>query len=446
MLIKGVINIMRIETDFLGSVEIPDDALYGIQTMRTKENLSFSKNIFKDYPDYIKSLAMVKKAAAMANYEASVISSTVKEKMVSACDVLIDGLYLEHFIVDVFHGGGGIGINMNINEVIANLSNETFGTYSLVHPIEHVNASQSTADVCHTAIRIALIKAFESLNVEINNLWKTLNAKSFEFMPITTISRTCLQDASRIQLGQKFSGFEAVIRRRHHKLQESVNELLSINLGGTVIGRGDGASEEYKNFVIEKLQEVTNLPVRRRENLFDAAQNIDDLVEVSKQLSLFATALLKIAKDLRLLSSGPEAGFAEISLPAIQAGSSFFPGKVNPVLPETVIQCCSEIIGIERVVQTAFEHGELDLNVFENFAGVNILDGFYMLSNSLRSFTKLCLEGIVANEKRCEELSNTRIPKICDLKDKVGYNEVSKLLKQQSQENGRIKKNGTEII
>ena len=426
---------MRIETDFFGTVEIPDEALYGIQSVRTKENLSFSKNILKDYPDYIQALAKVKKAAAMANYEAKIISLSIKEKIILACNALIDGKYTEHFIVDVYHGGGGIGINMNINEVVANLSNDMNGTYAPVHPIEHVNASQSTADACHTAIRLALVSGYKRLDEEIQYLSQILSRKTVQFMPITTISRTCLQDASRILLGQKFSGFEAVIKRRHQKLQASINELLTINLGGTVIGKGDGASEDYKQIVIKKLQEVTQLPIRRRENLFDAAQNIDDLAEVSKQLCLFATALLKMAKDLRLLSSGPEAGFAEISLPAIQAGSSFFPGKINPVMPETIIQCCSEIIGIERVVQTAFEHGELDLNVFENFAGVHILDGFYMLSNCLKSFTHLCLVGIQANEQRCLELSNTRIPKICDLKDKVGYSEATKLLKQQSLEN-----------
>ncbi|MEK4423804.1 lyase family protein [Solibacillus sp. FSL K6-1523] len=422
---------MRIEKDDFGTVQIDDDVLYGIQTIRTKENLTFSKNILSEYKEYIRSLVYVKKATALANFEDNVISRIVKEKIVDACDTLLQGQHLEQFVVDVYHGGGGIGINMNINEVIANLCNEAKGIYSIVHPIDHVNASQSTSDVCHTAIRLAINEAYEKLAAETADLIATMNRKTNEFMPIATISRTCLQDASRMQLGEKFSGFESVIKRRHKKLTDAVEELLTINLGGTVIGKGEGASTLYKKIIIQKLKEVTELPVSRRENLFDAAQNIDDLVDVSKQLSLFASALLKIAKDLRLLSSGPEAGFAEILLPAIQAGSSFYPGKVNPVIPETVIQCCAEIIGIERVIQATFEHGDLDLNVFENFAGIHLLDGIYMLTKCIHNFRKQCFEGIIANEARCDTLANSRIPQICDLKEKFGYSETIRLLNEQ---------------
>lgn len=423
---------MRVEKDSFGTVEIPNAALYGIQTVRTKENLSFSKNVLKEYKEYITSLAHVKKAAALANFDAKTISEIVKGKILGACNELLQGKYLEHFVVDVYHGGGGIGINMNVNEVIANLCNKEKGVYSAVHPIDHVNASQSTADVCHTAIRLAIYEAYQQLHGEIVELIAVMNQKTNEFMPVATISRTCLQDGSRMQLGEKFSGFEAVIKRRHIKLCHAVDELLTVNLGGTVIGKGEGANELYRRIIMQKLQEVTNLPVKRRENLFDAAQNIDDLVEVSKQFSLFASALLKIAKDLRLLSSGPEAGFSEISLPAIQAGSSFFPGKVNPVIPETVIQCCAEIIGIERIIQVTFEHGDLDLNVFENFAGIHLLDGIYMMVNCVRSFTELCFQGIMANEDKCKELANSRIPQICDLKEKFGYSETMRLLKEQA--------------
>lgn len=423
---------MRIEKDNFGTVHINADALYGIQTIRTKENLTFSKNVLSEYKEYIRSLVCVKKAAAIANFEDNIISAMVKEKIVEACDVLLQGQHSEQFVVDVYHGGGGIGINMNINEVIANLCNEEKGVYSIVHPIDHVNASQSTSDVCHTAIRLAIVEAYEKLAVETANLITAMNRKTNELMPVATISRTCLQDASRMQLGEKFSGFEAVIKRRNKKLAESVEELVTVNLGGTVIGKGEGASTRYRQIIIQKLQEVSELPVRRRENLFDAAQNIDDLVDVSKQLSLFASALLKIAKDLRLLSSGPEAGFGEISLPAIQAGSSFYPGKVNPVIPETVIQCCAEIIGIERVIQVTFEHGDLDLNVFENFAGIHLLDGIYMLTKCIYNFRTLCFEGIVANEARCNTLANSSIPQICDLKEKFGYSETIRLLKEQA--------------
>lgn len=422
---------MRIEKDNFGEVEINKNVLYGLQTIRTNNNLSFSNRTLKDYEEYVTSLVKVKKAAALANFEDNKFSKSVMDKISNACNEILEGKHRENFIMDVYHGGGGIGINMNVNEVIANLCNEKIGIYSTVHPINHVNASQSTSDVCHTAIRLAILESFTNLNLEIVELLDVMNKKTNEFMPITTISRTCLQDASRIQLGEKFSGFEAVIRRKFEKLKATVNELLTINLGGTAVGNGSGASIYYRKIIIQKLNEVTNQPVRRRENLIDAAQNIDDLLEVSKDLSSFASNLLKIAKDLRLLSSGPDAGFFEISLPEIQNGSSFYPGKVNPVIPETTIQCCIEIIGIERIVQATIEHGELDLNVYESFAGVHILDGIYMLTKCIHNFSKLCFEGIIANETRCTELAHSHITKVFELKEKYGYSETIKILKNK---------------
>ncbi|MCK1993257.1 aspartate ammonia-lyase [Peribacillus muralis] len=428
----------RTERDNFGEVNIPLKALYGIQTWRTATNLSFSGQLLKEYPEYIVSLAMVKKAAALANLEAGLLSPSDGNAIVNACNQLIQGHYHDHFIVDILHGGGGIGTNMNVNEVLANLANETLvgtiGTYAPIHPIEHVNASQSTSDVCHTAIRLAIVSSFERLDHELTKMHVTLREKSQEFMGVTTISRTCLQDAMRIQLGEVFSGFASVIKRRHHSLNESVMSLLTVNLGATVIGNGIGASEIYRAVVIPKLQEVTNMNVTLRENLFDAAQNIDDLAHMSTQLSLLATSLIKVAKDLRLLSSGPEAGFSEIIMPSVQAGSSFFPGKVNPVIPETMIQSCFQVLGCDRVVQAALEHGELDLNVFEGMAGANILNGLYMLANSAKSFTELCLKGITSNEERCRELSDTFIPVITELKERMGYSAVAKLMAEEDRE------------
>ncbi|MFJ7363965.1 lyase family protein [Peribacillus frigoritolerans] len=417
---------------------MPKNALYGIQTLRTVKNLSFSGQLLKNFPEYIVSLAMVKKAAASANLEAGILAPYIGNAIVNACDQLIQGNYQDHFIVDILHGGGGIGTNMNVNEVIANLANESLegalGSYTPVHPIEHVNASQSTSDVCHTSIRLAIVRCFERLDHELTKMHDTMEKKSQEFIEITTISRTCLQDAMRVQLGEVFSGYGSVLKRRHHSLKESIKSLLTVNLGATVIGNGVGAPEKYKNVVIGKLREVTNRNVNLRDNLFDAAQNIDDLANVSKQLSLLATSLIKVAKDLRLLSSGPEAGFSEIILPSVQAGSSFFPGKVNPVVPETMIQSCFQVLGCDRVVQAALEHGELDLNVFEGMAGANILNGLTMLTNSSHSFTEQCLKDITSNEERCRELSNTFIPVITELKERLGYSAVSKLMIEHNRE------------
>jgi aspartate ammonia-lyase len=428
----------RTEVDNFGKITIPQSALFGIQTVRTVQNLSFSGQPLKNYPEYIVALAMVKKAAALANLEANVFDDSIGNAILNACGQLIQGNYQDQFIVDILHGGGGIGTNMNVNEVLANLANQTLGgslgTCMPVHPIEHVNASQSTSDVCHTAIRLAIVRCFDQLDQELLKMADTLEKKSQEFMGITTISRTCLQDAMRVQLGEVFSGYAALMKRRHRSLKEAVLSLLTVNLGGTVIGSGVGAPEKYRAVIMEKLREVSQMNVTLRDNLFDAAQNIDDLAHVSKELSLLATSLIKVAKDLRLLSSGPEAGFSEITLPSVQSGSSFFPGKVNPVIPETMMQSCFQVLGCDRAVQAALEHGELDLNVFEGLAGANILNGLHMLANSAHSFTERCLKDIVPNEERCESLSNTLIPVVVELKERLGYSAVSRLMKEHDRE------------
>ncbi|MDR7319404.1 lyase family protein [Brevibacillus nitrificans] len=429
---------MRKEQDSFGTLEIPQDALYGIQTVRALQNLSFSGKSLRQYPAYIASLAMVKKAAARANERAEVIETSVRQAIEQACDELIAGKHLEHFPVDILHGGGGIGTNMNVNEVISNLANEQAGmprgTYAPVHPVDHVNASQSTSDACHTAIRMAIVQEYAGLDDLLARMQETWEKLVQRLMPITTIARTCLQDGMCVQLGETFSGYAAVWKRRHRSLKQAVQELLAVNLGGTVIGSGIGAPSAYREAVLAELCHLSGMRLQHRENLFDAAQNLDDLAQVSAQLSLLSTCLLKIAKDLRLLSSGPEAGFAEISLPAVQAGSSFFPGKINPVVPESLIQSCFQVLGCDRVVQATLEHGELDLNVFEGAAGANILDALYMLKNALVLFHEKCLAGIEANEERCEELANTFIPLVVDLKEKHGYSFVSKLIKEKGRE------------
>ncbi|WML58729.1 lyase family protein [Neobacillus sp. PS2-9] len=429
---------MREESDQFGAVEISKDALYGIQTVRTMQNLSFSGRTLSQYSTYIESLALVKKAAALANQEAGIIDNIIGNAIMIACDSLIKGDYHEHFPIDILHGGGGIGTNMNMNEVIANLANELFGTprgsYSPIHPADQVNASQSTSDVCHTAIRLAIMKRSEPLFAALDQLIEAIKSKAVEFQDVTTIARTCLQDGMRVQLGDTFSGYSQVINRRLLSLEEATSKLHFINLGGTVIGSGVGAPQAYRDTVVSKLCEVSGIDLAHRENLYDAAQNIDDLARVSSELRILASCLIKLAKDLRLLSSGPEAGFAEIQLPAVQAGSSFFPGKVNPVIPETLIQCCFQVIGCDSVVQSTLEHGELGLNVFEGAAGVNILDAMGMLEKALVTFTEKCIREIEANRERCEELSNSFIPLVVELKEKVGYTAAARLAKDKGNE------------
>jgi aspartate ammonia-lyase len=425
----------RKEIDQFGTVEIPNDCLYGIQTVRAIQNLSFSGKALGQYPTYIKSLAEVKKAAVLTNIETSNVDERLGSFIADACDQLIAGSHLEQFPVDIFHGGGGIGTNMNINEVIANISNEMAGgkrgEYKPIHPTDLVNMSQSTSDVCHTAMRLAILSSFEVLEITLKKVKQTLEHLSRHLMEVSTISRTCLQDGMKVQLGDTFSGYATVFSRRYESLKTAVLELKSVNLGGTVIGSGIGASSAYRDQVIKSLTSVTGRQLQRRENLYDAAQNIDDLANVSNQLALLATCLIKIGKDLRLLSSGPEAGLFEITLPAVMAGSSFFPGKLNPIIPETLIQSCFQVLGCDRVVQATLEHGELDLNIFEGAAGGNILDAMKMLGQSLILFTEKCLDGIEANKERCEEYSNSFIPLVVQLKEKYGYSVVSKVLKEK---------------
>ncbi|MEK3884320.1 lyase family protein [Paenibacillus sp. PL2-23] len=428
---------MRYVEDAFGRVELPDDALYGAQTFRSATNMSFSGRTLAAYPGFIVAMSEVKLAAARTNERAGLLPRAIARVIEQACKEVRSGCYNEQFIVDPYHGGGGIGSNMNMNEVIAGLANEIVGSFngsSPVHPTDHVNASQSTSDVCHTALRIAVIRSGEKLDLALVRLIEALEQKAEELAKVPTITRTCLQDGMPGTLGTMFGGYASGLRRRTKHLADAIAELHAVNLGGTVIGSGLGAPVVYRENILDALMAVTELPLRHRENLYDAAQNMDDLAAVSSELQLLSGVLIKLAKDLRLLSSGPEAGFGELRLPAVQAGSSFFPGKINPVVPETLIQCCFQVSGLDRAVQASLEHGELNLNVWEGFAGFNVLDMIGMLEKAATLFIDKCMVGIEADENRCRELSDTFIPAVVTLKEKYGYTQVSQWLKEKSRE------------
>jgi aspartate ammonia-lyase len=400
----------RIEKDSLGACAVPAGALYGIHTVRAVENLGFSGRILANYPDYICALATVKKAAARANRDARVIDARRQGAIECACDALIRGEHLPQFPIDLLAGGGSIAVNMNVNEVIANLANEFLGgargTYQPVHPKVHVNASQSTADVCHTAVRMTVLTRWSGLRRALVQCVAAFRAKTDELRPVVTISRTCLQDASPVSLGELFGGHAEAIARRAGELAQSVRALTRINLGGTAIGSGSGAPASYRRAILKRLNEIAGRKFTLRPNLYDAAQNIDDLAAVSAQLAMLAEVLIKIAQDVRLLASGPDGGFGEIILPAVQEGSSIFPGKINPVIPETMLQCCFQVLGCERATRLALERGELNLNVFEGAAAANVFDAIEMMERSIARFTERCVIGIVANRKRCRELAS----------------------------------------
>lgn len=402
---------MRRERDSLGEIELPSSSLYGARTARCMENTSIGGPKLAEYPELVIALAQVKSACASANLKAGLLDTRIASLITDAAQQIIQGQHLEHFPVDMLHGGGYIGFNTNMNEVIANLANVTagsaLGSYIPVHPKEHVNLGQSTADVCHTATRLAIFATAQPVLAALSALEAALRTCQTSFAKIETVARTCLQDAMPVSVGANFGAWAAFCERRQQSLTEAVQALNCINLGGTVIGCGTGANNTYKQVVVDCLSAIVNRKMKRREDLFDAAQNIDDLATVSGHLRILSEGLIKIAKDIRLLSSGPNCGFGELILPAVQEGSSFFTGKVNPVVPETLIHAAIQTIGNDRAVAASLEHGELNLNVFESVACKNILDSQRNLARAINLFTTKCIQGIKVDEQRCAQYVNT---------------------------------------
>jgi aspartate ammonia-lyase len=400
---------VRVERDALGTLAIPADALYGIQTARACTNLSFSAHRLGACPPCVRAFGAVKRAVTRANGAADVIDARVAAAIEAATAPLLAGELLEHFPADLLGGGGAIGVHMNVNEVIANVANEQLGArrgdYAPVHPLRHVSASQSTADVCHTALRLAILWQWPALERGLQSTADTLQEKAVAFAAVPTLARTCLQDALPTSAGLLFQGHRALVRRRTDELARAVDTLHAVPLGGTVIGTGEGAPPRYRERVIPLLNEVTGMSFVPRAELPDALQNGDDLRAVSAQLAMLAEALIKIAQDLRLLGSGPHGGFGEIILPYVQQGSSFFSDKRNPVVPETVLNCAFQVLGCERAVQAALQQAELQLNVFDTFVAVNVLDAIDMLTNAVDRFETHCLRGLEVDAARCRELA-----------------------------------------
>ncbi len=401
----------RVERDRFGELALPAGTLYGIQTARSLENLSFSGKTLGDYPDYVGALAMVKQAAARANRDACVLDARRANAIERTCVRLRRrGVPRDLFPADLLGGGGSIAVNMNINEVIASLANASLGARAArgaaIDPKRDVNASQSTADVCHSACRIAILERWDELHPVLRRCARALGAKAREFRRVITLARTCMRDAAPVSLGAIFGAYRAALERRSAELDRAARALERINLGATAIGDGRGAPPAYRRTVVKHLRAISGRGrLALRANLYDAAQNIDDLAAMAAALAMLAEVMIKIAQDLRLLSSGPAGGFGEIALPAVQEGSSFFAGKVNPVVPETMIQCCFQVLGCERAARLALERGELDLNVFEGAAAVNLFDALAMLRRATALLTDGCIAGIAANRERCAELA-----------------------------------------
>jgi aspartate ammonia-lyase len=424
----------RTEKDFLGSVSIPLNALWGINTLRAAQNFQMSGRTLAEYPEIIRAHAMVKWAAADTNQQLGSLSAKKAKAIRHACKELVAGKHHDAFIIDPIQGGAGTSTNMNANEVIANVAliemGEAPGAYDVLHPNNDVNMSQSTNDVYPTALRLATIFTTYKLITALGKLADAFADKGRQFSDILKIGRTQLQDAVPMTLGQEFTAFAITIREDMARLTDSLNLLREINLGGTAIGTGINADPAYTDIVVARLSDISGEALKRSENLVEATSDTGAFVMFSGVLKRTAIKLSKIANDLRLLSSGPRAGFGEINLPAVQAGSSIMPGKVNPVIPEVVNQAAYLVVGYDVTISMCAEGGQLQLNAFEPTIGFAIAQGQRLLTNACDTLRERCVDGITANRERCHELVMNSVGIITVLVPVLGYEKCSELAKK----------------
>ncbi|ENR66677.1 aspartate ammonia-lyase [Brucella abortus] len=432
--LENIHPLTRREQDSLGERDIPMDAYFGIQTLRAVENFSLSDVALNHIPALVRALAMVKKAAATANYKLRQLPEPKYAAIVAACDDIIDGLLMEQFVVDVFQGGAGTSSNMNANEVIANRALEHLGRprgdYQTIHPNDDVNMSQSTNDVYPTAVRLALLLSQNQVQTALHRLIAAFEAKGREFATVIKIGRTQLQDAVPITLGQEFEAFAATLREDTARLEEVAALFREVNLGGTAIGTRINASHAYAEQAIAELSQISGIELKAAGNLVEASWDTGAFVTFSGILRRIAVKLSKIATDLRLLSSGPRSGLGEIRLPAVQPGSSIMPGKVNPVIPESVNQVCYQVIGNDLTVTMAAESGQLQLNAFEPLIVYNILSSMRLLGRAMTNLAERCVDGIEANVERCRAGAEESISLATALVPVVGYARAAEIAKQ----------------
>ncbi|HSH51161.1 MAG TPA: aspartate ammonia-lyase [Bacteroidales bacterium] len=419
----------RKEHDLLGDRDVPNEYLYGIQTLRAIENFNISGVTLSFFPVIVESLAMVKLAAAQANVELGLLESSVGNAIIRACNEIINGKYHNHFIVDMIQGGAGTSTNMNANEVIANRALETMGyergQYEFCHPNNHVNLSQSTNDAYPTSVKIAIIKSNKKLIQGLNELIQSFYQKAKEFAHVIKMGRTQLQDAVPMTLGQSFEAYAVTLEEEVERLKQNVNLFLEVNMGATAIGTGINSEPEYAEKVIKYLRKISGLDMVNAKNLVEATQDTGAFVMYSSALKRLAVKLSKISNDLRLLSSGPRTGINEINLPPKQPGSSIMPGKVNPVIPEVVNQIAFKVIGNDLTVTMGAEAGQLELNVMEPVIVQSIFESIEMLVNGMKTFNYRCVRGISANEQRSSEMVKNSIGIVTALNPVLGYEKCS---------------------
>ena len=424
---------MRTERDTLGEVAVPDDALYGAQTQRAVENYPISG--LREHPVFIRSFILLKKAAALANRELDALDAKLADSIVAACDELLDNAekYRPQFVVDVFQAGAGTSFNMNVNEVIAKLANPERGSYKPVHPNDHVNMAQSTNDVFPTAIRIAtLLLLLNELMPELDRLAMALANRGEAFADVIKSGRTHLQDAVPVTLGQEFNAYAAAVARATRQLAVAATDLRELGIGGTAAGTGMNAPRGYRHAVIRHLNEMTGLNLVAADDLREAMQSQLPIAAVSAALRNLALELTRIANDLRLLASGPQTGFAEIILPAVQPGSSIMPGKVNPSMLECMNQLCFHIIGSATAIDYAVQAGQLELNVMMPLMAFEILFSMEILKNYLPVFVAKCIAGIEADRAQCEAYYISSPSLATALNPIIGYAKAAEIAKESA--------------
>ncbi len=421
----------RKEHDFLGELDIPDELYYGIQTWRAKENFNITGIPLSKEPAFIKTMAWVKKAAALANRDCGVLKQEETDAICFGCDELVAGKYRDQFVSDLIQGGAGTSCNMNANEVIANLGLEFMGhkkgEYQYLHPNNHVNCSQSTNDAYPTAFRMALYLKMSGFIDILRKLEKAFAAKGKEFSGVLKMGRTQLQDAVPMTLGQEFHAYATTVGEDVSRLTEAQQLILEINMGATAIGTRVNAPDGYPELCTEYLAKESGIPVTLAPDLIEATGDTGAYVQIMGTLKRSAVKISKICNDLRLLSSGPRTGFNEINLPPRQPGSSIMPGKVNPVIPEVVNQTCYYVIGQDLTVTMAAEAGQLQLNVMEPVIAFAMFTSLEYLGNAIVTLIDKCIDGITANADRCHEMVMNSIGIVTQLNPILGYEESASI-------------------
>lgn len=422
---------MRTERDSIGEVFLPDDAYYGVQTARAKDNFPMTGRLM--HPYMIDSLVEIKKAAAMANQRAGTLKPEIANAIIRACDEILSGRFRDQFVVDPVQGGAGTSANMNTNEVIASRATEILGGHRgkyIVHPNDHVNMAQSTNDVFPSAGKLTAIKLTEELIDALDKLIDSLKKKAKENEHVIKLGRTQLQDAVPMFVGQEFAAHANALRRCQMRIRKSLNEMYELNLGATAIGTSINASDGYLSCVVELLADLVGQPLKHADDMIDATQNPDGFAAVSSAVKNCALVMSKIANDMRLLSSGPCGGIEELKLPARQHGSSIMPGKINPVIPEVVTQAAFLVAGNDVTISMAVEAGQLELNAFEPVLFYRLFESLEVLAHAAETFRIRCIDGIATDVEHCRNLLMQSAVIATALCPAFGYEQATAIVKK----------------